>query len=67
MLEIVSARFEHDGAVYAFEVLKLFEEMEKTTKSLQVMNHIVENVLTTIQSSGEQNRSLFLTVTLTFI
>ena len=53
MLEIVSSRFERDGAAYAFEVLKLIEEMEKTTKSSQVMNHLVENVLTTIQSSCE--------------
>ena len=53
VLEIVSARFKHDGAAYAFEVLKLFEEVEKTTKSSQVINHIVENVLTTIQSSCE--------------
>jgi len=53
MLEIVSARFEHDGAAYAFEVFKLFEEIEKTTKSSQVVNHLVENVLTTIQSSCE--------------
>ena len=53
VLEIVLARFEHDGASYAFEVLKLFEEMEKTTKSSQVVNHLVENVLTTIQSSCE--------------
>ena len=53
VLEIVLARFEHDGAAYASEVLKLFEEMEKTTKSLQVVNHLVEKVLTTIQSSCE--------------
>lgn len=53
MLEIVSARFEHDGAAYAFEVLKLFEELEKTTKSSQVVNNLVEDVLTTIQSSCE--------------
>ena len=53
VLVFVLARFEHDGASYAFEVLKLFEEMEKTTKSSQVVNHLVENVLTTIQSSCE--------------
>ena len=53
MLEIVSARFEHDGAAYAFEILKLVEEMEKATKSSHVVNHLVENVLTTIQSSCE--------------
>ena len=53
MLEIVSARFQNDGAAYAFEVLKLFEEIETTTKSSQVVNHLVENVLTTIQLSCE--------------
>ena len=53
ILEIVSVRFEHDGATYALEVLKLFEEMEKTAKSLQVVNPIVEIVLTTIQSTCE--------------
>ena len=50
LLEIVSARFEHDGATYAFEVLRLFEEIEKATSS-QVVNHLVEIVLTTIQLS----------------
>ena len=53
MLEIASARFEPDGAAYALEVLKIFEEIEKTTKLSQVVNPIVENVLTTIQSSCE--------------
>ena len=53
MLEIVSARFIHDGAAYAVEVLKLFEEIEKTTRSSQVVNRLVENVLTTIQLSCE--------------
>ena len=53
VLEIASARFEPDGAAYAFEVLKIFEEIEKTTKLSQVVNPIVENVLTTIQSSCE--------------
>jgi hypothetical protein len=53
VFEILPARFEHDGAAYAFEVLKLFEEMENTTKSSQVVNHLVETVLTTIQSSRE--------------
>jgi hypothetical protein len=50
ILEIVSARFEHDGATYAFEVSKLFAEIEEAAKSSQVVNPIVEIVLTTIQS-----------------
>lgn len=48
ILEIVSARFEHDGATYALEVLKLFKEVE-AAESPQVVNPIVEIVLTTIQ------------------
>lgn len=60
ILEIVSARFAHDGATYAFEVLKLLEQIEEATKSPQVVDSIVEIVLTTIQSSGEQDHSLFL-------
>lgn len=54
ILEIVSARFAHDGATYAFEVLKLFEQIEEATKSPQVVNSIVETVLTTIQSSSNK-------------
>lgn len=49
ILEIVSARFEHDGATYALEVLKLFKEVEEAADSPQVVNSIVEIVLTTIQ------------------
>ena len=53
VLEIVAIRFVHDGAAYASEVLKLFEEIEKTSRSSQIVKHLVENVLTTIQSSCE--------------
>jgi hypothetical protein len=53
MLEILSARFEHDGAAYALEVSKLFEEIEEAAQSPQVMNPIIEIVLTAIQSSCE--------------
>lgn len=53
ILQIISVHFETDGATYASEVLKLFEEIEETAKSPEVVHYIVETVLTTIQSSCE--------------